>query len=80
MATYPDYKIVGCQTGQGPNGEIPLRLNVHDLYKNHKDKWALYILGLRIWYDKDPADALSYFQVAGTFHYPGGKVGKPILF
>lgn len=80
MTTYPNYKIVGCQTGRGPNGEIPLRLNVRDLYKNHKDKWALYILGLRIWYDKDPADALSYFQVAGTVQYPDDKVDKLMLF
>lgn len=68
MTNYPNYRIVGCQTGRGSNGEIPLRLNIRDLYNDHKDKWALYVLAMRLWYDKDPSDALSYFQISGTLH------------
>ncbi|KAK2782432.1 hypothetical protein FQN52_001079 [Onygenales sp. PD_12] len=66
MAPIP---VTGVKTGNGPNGEIPLRLEIHDLARN-VDQWGLYVLALRIFYDKPADDPKSYFQISGVHGMP----------
>ncbi|KAJ5088929.1 tyrosinase [Penicillium argentinense] len=67
---HEEYYVKGATGGKDPNGEIPARRNIHDLYKSYPNQWQLYLLALRKWYDQ-PADQLkSYFQIAGIHGMP----------
>ncbi|PGH19033.1 hypothetical protein AJ79_00067 [Helicocarpus griseus UAMH5409] len=61
--------VTGVQTGNGPNGEIPLRQNIHELQKD-VHKWSLYVLALRIFYDREESHPKSYFQISGIHGMP----------
>ncbi|EER39225.1 tyrosinase [Histoplasma capsulatum var. duboisii H88] len=66
MAPIP---VTGVQSGKGPHGEIPLRVEIHDLQKDIH-KWSLYVLALRIFYDRPADHPKSYFQISGIHGMP----------
>ncbi|ODH17048.1 hypothetical protein ACO22_06311 [Paracoccidioides brasiliensis] len=66
MAPIP---VTGVQSGNGPRGEIPLRLEIHELQKD-VPKWSLYVLALRVFYDRPPEHPKSYFQISGIHGMP----------
>ncbi|PGH00824.1 hypothetical protein GX51_05601 [Blastomyces parvus] len=61
--------VTGVRSGNGPRGEIPLRLEIHDLHKDIP-KWSLYVLALRIFYDRPADHPKSYFQISGIHGMP----------
>ncbi|KAG5932228.1 hypothetical protein E4U53_001424 [Claviceps sorghi] len=62
------YPVTGVKVDDG--AEIPLRLNVNDLYNQGGPQWDLYLRALRSLQDKDASDPLSYFQVSGIHGLP----------
>ncbi|OJD13983.1 hypothetical protein AJ78_05620 [Emergomyces pasteurianus Ep9510] len=61
--------VTGVQSGKGSRGEIPLRIEIHDLQKD-VHKWSLYVLALRIFYDRPADHPKSYFQISGIHGMP----------
>lgn len=59
------YAITGINTGSGPNGSTPLRLEIRELEKDTMT-WALYILGLDMLQYTPQTEMLSWYQIAGT--------------
>ncbi|CAD6504360.1 BgTH12-06091 [Blumeria graminis f. sp. triticale] len=55
--------------GQGPNGTVPLRLEIRELMKN-SDMWTLYILGLDRMQNVDQNELLSWYQIGGIHGSP----------
>ncbi|KAK2603519.1 hypothetical protein QQS21_004288 [Conoideocrella luteorostrata] len=61
------------------NRDVPVRMNVNELYSKGGPQWDLYLRALKSLQDKDASDPLSYFQVAGIHGLPwmewndGGK-------
>lgn len=60
------YEITGVQSGRGPDGSIPFRVEIRQLERN-RDQWNLYLIGLRRMMDMDEGEKLSYYQIAGTY-------------
>jgi len=46
-------------------GHVHIRREIRDLKNNYPDQWALYILGLREFYNDDQASPLSFYEIAG---------------
>jgi hypothetical protein len=44
---------------------VHIRREIRDLKNNYPDQWALYILGLREFYNDDQASPLSLYEIAG---------------
>jgi hypothetical protein len=61
------YVTTGIQTGSGPNGSTPLRLEVRELELD-PTSWTLYILGLDILQYTSQTEILSWYQIAGLCH------------
>ncbi|CCU76066.1 unnamed protein product [Blumeria hordei] len=59
----------GALAGQGPNGSVPLRLEVQELMKN-TDMWTLYILGLDRMQNLDQDELMSWYNIAGIHGRP----------
>ncbi|SZF02864.1 unnamed protein product [Blumeria hordei] len=55
--------------GQGPNGTLPLRLEIRELMKN-PEMWTLYILGLDRMQNMDQNELLSWYQIGGIHGSP----------
>jgi tyrosinase len=47
-------------------GHVYVRQEIRDLKNNHPDQWALYILGLRKFYNSNQSNPLSLYEIAGT--------------
>jgi tyrosinase len=64
------YPITGIQAGIGPNGEVPVRMEVDDWWLSkdiiHLNQQTLFFTALNKLYDASPFDKLSYFQIAGN--------------
>lgn len=64
------YPIRGIPVGFGPDGEVPVRMEVDEWYLSrkhiHKDQQTLLFMALGKMYDTDPNDPLSYYQIGGT--------------
>lgn len=61
----------GIPTGSGPNGPVPLRLEIRDLQQNYFRRWSLYIQALTALQGVSQSEWLSYYQLAGkdlSFH------------
>jgi hypothetical protein len=63
------FQITGAQGGIGPNGERPLRYEIHD-FANSGPAFDLYILALKEFQLLNQSDPLSYFQIAGLWSVP----------
>ncbi|CZR68874.1 related to tyrosinase precursor (monophenol monooxygenase) [Phialocephala subalpina] len=63
------YAITGVHTGSGPNGSIPLQLEIRDLQKD-PTTWTLYILGLDMLQYTPQTEMLSWYQIAGIHGRP----------
>ncbi|KAI9767433.1 MAG: hypothetical protein M1840_005662 [Geoglossum simile] len=63
------FAITGVQSGRGPNGSVPLRLEIRELQRN-PDLWNLYILGLERLQSVDQKELLSYYQLSGIHGRP----------
>jgi hypothetical protein len=61
------YAINGIQSGSGPNGSLPLRLEIRELEQD-STMWALYILGLDMLQYTNQTEMLSWYQIAGKGH------------
>ena len=64
------YPINGIREGRGPNGEIPVRMEIDDWWlskeKIHLNQHTLAFTALNKMYLMSPHDKLSYYQIAGT--------------
>jgi tyrosinase len=58
------FTITGVLDGRGPDGSVPLRLEIRDLQR-YPDLWNLYILGLDRLQSIDQSELLSYYQLSG---------------
>jgi tyrosinase len=71
------YPITGIQAGRGPNGEVPVRMEVDDWWESkdpvHINQHTLCFTALNRMYDMSPHDRLSYYQIAGR---RASKLGK----
>jgi tyrosinase len=61
------YAINGIQSGSGPNGSLPLRLEIREL-EQEPTMWTLYILGLDMLQYTNQTEMLSWYQIAGIGH------------
>ena len=61
------YAINGIQSGSGPNGSLPLRLEIREL-EQESTMWTLYILGLDMLQYTNQTEMLSWYQIAGMEH------------
>lgn len=63
------YPIVGIREGRGPNGELPVKMEVDDWWTSkepiHVNQHALCLLAMNNMYAMAPDDKLSYYQIAG---------------
>lgn len=64
------YPITGIQAGRGPNGEVPVKMEVDDWWASkdriHLNQQTLLFTALTKMYEMSPHDKLSYFQIAGN--------------
>lgn len=58
------YVVTGVHTGSGPNGSVPLRLEVRDLERD-PTTWTLYLLGLDMLQFTNQMELLSWYQITG---------------
>jgi len=56
--------VNGVHTRTGPNGSLPLRLEIRDLEKDN-NTWTLYLLGLDMLQSKNQTEMLSWYSLAG---------------
>lgn len=63
-----NYPITGVQVASG--SAVPLRKNVDDMFNAKGPQWDLYIRALDEMYKQNPADRLSFFQIAGIHGKP----------
>jgi hypothetical protein len=62
------YAITGISAGvDNVTGERPFRKEIN-AFATSGAAWDLYVLSLRRLQQTNQTDALSYFQIAGTFH------------
>jgi hypothetical protein len=61
------YAINGIRSGSGPNGSLPLRLEIRELEQD-STTWTLYILGLDMLQYTNQTEMLSWYQIAGMGH------------
>lgn len=63
------YAITGIREGRGPNGEVPVRMEVDDWWASrdpiHLNQHTLALVAWSKMYDMSPNDKLSYYQIAG---------------
>ncbi|KAG6016128.1 hypothetical protein E4U43_004173 [Claviceps pusilla] len=62
------FPVTGVKVDAG--ADVPLRLNINDLYSQGGPQWDLYLRALKSLQDKDASDPLSYFQVSGIHGLP----------
>lgn len=76
------YAINGIREGRGPNGEVPVRMEIDDWYssqeKIHLNQHTLAFTALTKMYQMSPHDKLSYYQIAGT--HIGQLPNKSLIF
>ncbi|MCJ1468770.1 hypothetical protein MMC07_007400 [Pseudocyphellaria aurata] len=74
MAIVPTYPITGIRAGLDFADHVPLRLEIDawfgSIKPTEKLQVQLFILALKHFQEMDPADKLSYFQVAGVHGQP----------
>lgn len=64
------FAVTGVQSGRGANGAPPPRLEIRKLQENNA-QWNLYLLALNeFYYNKQPTDMTSYYQVSGIHGRP----------
>ena len=63
------FAITGVQTGLGPDGSPPERLEIRTLRENNA-QWNLYLLGLNKLQSTDQSERTSYYQMAGIHGRP----------
>jgi len=59
------FPVTGARDGGGPNGSLPIRMEIRELQKN-TDMWTLYILGMSYMHWTGQENPLSWYQIAGT--------------
>jgi tyrosinase len=63
------YPITGILGGRGPNGEVPVKMEVDEWWASkdpvHINQHTLCITALNKMYEMSPHDKLSYYQIAG---------------
>jgi len=63
------YPIVGIPVGRGPNGEVPVRMEVDQWWASrkviHVNQQTLLFTALSKMYDTSPHDKLSFYQIGG---------------
>lgn len=61
------YRITGIKTGQGPDGQLPLRYEIDAWSQDPSNKRQvdLMLLAIQRFQQMDVTDELSYFQIAG---------------
>ncbi|OLN85142.1 Tyrosinase 8 [Colletotrichum chlorophyti] len=71
MAALQPYPVVGVSSGiNSRTGEMPVRRNINDIYKESGLQWDLYVEALTAMQDANETDAASYFQIAGIHGQP----------
>lgn len=74
------YPITGIREGRGPNGELPIRMEVDDWWlskeKIHINQHTLAFTALNKMYLMSPHDKLSYYQIAGMHM---GQIASPVV-
>ncbi|KAI9673898.1 MAG: hypothetical protein M1817_002104 [Caeruleum heppii] len=63
------FVVTGVPSGKQSNGAVPFRLEIRELQKN-TNQWNLFMLSLSRLQSIDPAQALSYYQLAGIHGRP----------
>ena len=58
------FVVTGVHTGSGPNGSVPLRLEVREMERD-STTWTLYILGLDMLQYTNQTEMLSWYQITG---------------